>query len=229
MYATRRSMAMLWITLASFGGWWIATGPCYAQTPSWTVSATQSPNTLASSLKIWQPTPSASLFSPSYDKMARLGMLGISPGSRWGSMHQHIQAGDPWFWSSYLSAPFFAGGVVLLIANLAILFDNYSPEVYLGWGVTGVVWGVLGTTAAIVSMILDLSNVRGGTSPDPGPNIIAFNVIHVALQLSVLGLGITSIIRSRRKSDPAVLSWTPWIKPERDGHVQVGLQLQGTF
>lgn len=240
MLVVRRVARSLWIGLVCATVWLGIESSSHAQTPSWKILPTHTSyhsGGTAHTENRKEKTSASTVFSHSYEKAARLGVLGLFGTAtnpmpwehKWGTLSQGIQMGEPWFWSSYLSAPFFVGGVILLIANLAILFDNYAMEVYLGWGIAGIVWGVLGTTASIIALILDLSNTRTGLTPDPIPNIIAFNVINAALQLSVVGLGIAAIIRSRKPGDPGQLTWAPWIKPDQDGHVQVGVMIQGRF
>ncbi|TNE45174.1 MAG: hypothetical protein EP343_28305 [Deltaproteobacteria bacterium] len=165
-------------------------------------------------------------FSSNYQTLGNKGVLGVT---NLGTMTHGLVAGEPWFWSTYLGGPAFAVGLVLMIGNLSILFDRYERSVYMGWGIAGVIWGVLGTAASVVALLLDLSNTATNLSPNPIPNLIAFNVFNAALNLTVLGLGIASIIKGTGKNDPALLAWSPMIQPDSTGNVQMGLMFHGKF
>ncbi len=166
-----------------------------------------------------------------YDKLSKKYLLRseIKKTTTLGVMSQSLALGEPWFFSSYMSAPFMAGGIVLLLAHASILTgDDHNAPVYMGWGVTGLIWGILGTAAATVSMILDLGNSTG-LNPDPTSGILAFNIINIVLQLSVAGMGIAAIVRARNKKEGPSLSWAPWINHDRNGNVQMGLMFNGKF
>lgn len=174
-------------------------------------------------------TVQVTTFTTNYQRIGNKGVMGVSDLASFGNLSRGLKAGEPWFWSTNLGAPALTVGLVLFIGNLSILFDRHERAVYLGWGITGIVWGVLGTAASIISLLLDLSNTPVGSSPDPIPNLIAFNVFNAALNLAVLGLGIGSVIKGTAKKDPALLSWSPWIQPDATGNVQMGLMFHGKF